>query len=261
MATAKELVEALIESPWDAEDLLREVSKADKAAVRAELLGRAKDKNPDSGVMTALGQFPDAEVITALAKVVTDNKADSDVVEAAAEAICEMETPEARTIVDTFFDHEDNGVVRIAIENVQDKPAALVKRLLSLFELVEKRGDDLMMHSLVGRLEEAAPTDKNVVAAFAKHWDFSVKHKKTLMASNAIFDALIEHAPDSPVAQGAFEAALASGTEYGIVRGRAALALTGHDAATHVKELKKMKGLQPSSSSLRSAALKKLGAK
>lgn len=261
MGSAKDVVEALVESPWDAEDLLEEVSKADKAAVRVELLRRAQEKNPDSGVMTALGQFPDAEVLTALAKVVADNEADSDVVEAAAEAICEMETPAARKVVATFFDHAEDGVVRIAIENVQDKPTALVKRLLSLFELVDERGDDLMMHSLVGRLEEAAPTDENVIAAFAKYWDFSVKHKTTLMASNAIFDALLEHAPDSPVAQSAFAAALASGTEYGIVRGRAALALTGHDTDTHVKELKKMKGLQPSSSSLRSAALKKLGKK
>ena len=61
--------------------------------------------------------------------------------------------------------------------------------------------------------------------------------------------------------QEVFVAAVASGHEYGIVRGRCALALTGRDTATHVKELKKMKGLEASSSSFRAEALKQLATK
>src|SRR5688572_2889133 len=44
MGDVTRVVEALIESPWDGDDLLEPLSKTDKAAVRKELIKRATKK-------------------------------------------------------------------------------------------------------------------------------------------------------------------------------------------------------------------------
>jgi HEAT repeat protein len=252
------VVEAMVAAPWDADDLVKPLSKNDRAAVRKALLARAA-KTPERYAVSALGAFRDAETIALLQKLLANKKLGSGPHVGAAVALTTMETPAADKVLAGLLTHPVESVVRAAVESIQGKPAAIVKTLLPMIDAIAKRGDDLLMCDVVEKLVAAAPQNKDVIAALAKHWEFSVKHGKTLMGSNAIFDALIEHAPDSPVAQAMFVAAVASGHEYGIVRGRAALALTGRDTATHVKELKKMKGLAASSSSFRVSALKRIG--
>lgn len=257
VADVKAIVESMIEAPWDADDLVKPLSKADQAVVRQELLDRTA-KSPERYAVQALGAFRDAGVIAFLQKLLANKKAGSGPHVGAAVALTNMETPAADKVLAGLLTHPEENVARAAVESIQGTPAMILKTLLPMIDSIAKRGRDLLMTDVVEKLAAAAPTNKDVIAALAKHWEFSVKHYTTLMASNAIFDALIEHAPDSPVAQAMFVAAVASGHEYGIVRGRAALALTGRDTATHVKELKKMKGLEASSSSFRVSALKKL---
>lgn len=252
-----DVVEQLIESPWEAEDLLEPLSNADRAAVREQLLERASE-DPSTDVMQVLGHFPDAEVLERLKEVLCSD-ADEDVQEGAAEGIAEMkELPAAKAGLRELVDHEVDGVARIAIENLQDDPAAIVTLLLPRVDQLAARGDDLLMAALVEKLVEVAATNADVVAALARHWDFGIEHDTTYLASNAIFDALIDHAPTSEQAQAAFAAAVAHADEYGRVRGHGALALTTDNITEHVTALNKMKGLQPSGSQLRKNALVKL---
>lgn len=257
------LVDKVVEEPWHADKLLGPLADGDKAAVRAALLAKIDEDGDalDSGVPAALGSFADEEVVVALQRVV-DSDVDSDVADAAAESIGDIAKtlPTARGAVRELLEHENDDIARAAIEGLQETPEALVELLLPRIDAFADRGDDLLMFQLVKRLVAVAPTRPEIVAALARHWDFSVKHATTLMASNAIFDALITHAPDSAEAQAAFAAAVAHESEYGKVRGHAALALTGRDTPVHVKALKSMKGLKPSSGSLRKAALDRVAA-
>jgi hypothetical protein len=252
-----ELVEQLIESPWEAEDLLEPLSDADRAVVREQLLALAKE-DPSTDVMQVLGQFPDAEVLATLQAVLRSD-ADEDVQEGAAEGIAEMkQLPEAKAALRALIDHEIDGVAKRAIEGLEDDPAAIVALLLPRIDELAGRGEDLLMAAVIEKLVEAAPTDEQVVAALARHWHFAITHDNTYFASNAIFDALIDHAPDSEAAQAAFRAAAAHEHEYAQVRGHGALALTTDEISEHVTILNKMKGLQPSGSQLRKNALEKL---
>lgn len=252
-----DVVEQLIESPWEAEDLLEPLSSADRAAVREQLLAHAHE-DPSTDVMQVLGQFPDAEVLATLQQVLGSD-ADEDIQEGAAEGIAQMQTlPAARATLRELVDHEIDGVARIAIENLEDEPAAIVALLLPRVDALAERGEDLLMTAVVEKLVAAAPTDEDVVAALARHWAFGLEHDTTYMASNAIFDALIDHAPTTAQAQAAFAAAVAREDQYAMVRGHAALALTTDDITKHVAALDKMKGLQPSGSQLRKNALQKL---
>ncbi len=260
MERTLEVVAAMIGEPWNADDLLEPLSKADRAAVRAELLQRAKAKKPEKEIMEVLGQFPDAEVIATLQKVLADKQAGSGPHVRAAVGLKKMGTPAALKALRAHLEHPEDNVAHTVVESYQDeKPATVIKTLLPLVDRFAKRGDDLLMLEVVDRLVAAAPTSKDVIAALARNWKFSVTHDTSLMASNAIFDALVDHAPDSPVAQSAFVEAMGSREEYGQVRGRCALALTGRDTATHVQVLKKMRGLDASSGSFRKDALDQLG--
>jgi hypothetical protein len=252
-----ELVEQLIESPWEAEDLLAPLGAVERAAVREQLLARAQE-DPSNDVMQVLGQFPDAEVLAALREVLR-SELDDDVQEGAAEGIAEMKTlPAAAAALRELVDHSIDGVARIAIEDLEDPPEAIVELLLARIDAIARRGEDLLMAAVVAKLVEAAPSNPEVVGALARHWDFGIVHHTTYFAANAIFDALIDHAPSSAAAQAAFEAAVAHEHEYAKVRGHGALALTTDNIREHVTALENMKGLQPSGSSLRKSALEKL---
>ena len=227
----EEAVAKLLESPWDTDEIVKGLSKAQQA-----------------------------EVLHMLERVVKSRAADSDTRVAAVQAIFELPGPAAKAAVREHIDHVDVRVALEAIESFEARAADVVTLLLARIDAIAKRGDDLLMKAVVYRLVSAGPRRPAVIAALAKHWRFSVDHRTTLMASNEIFDALLEYAPRSLVAQAAFEAAAADDTEYGQVRGRAALALTGRDVARHVAALKKMTGLKPSSRSLRKSALDQLAA-
>lgn len=252
-----EVVEQLIESPWEAEDLLEPLSSADRAAVREQLLTLAEE-DPSTDVMQVLGHFPDAEVLAVLKQVLRSD-ADEDVQEGAADGIAEMKAlPEAMAALRELIDHEIDGVATRAIENLEDEQDALVELLLSRIDAIAERGDDLLMAAVIARLVAATPTSEDVVAALARHWDFAIIHSTTYFAANAIFDALIDHAPTSETTQAAFVAAVAHEDEYAKVRGHGALALTTDEITKHVTALNKMKGLRPSGSQLRKNALQKL---
>lgn len=252
-----EVVEQLIESPWEAEDLLEPLSSADRAAVREQLLVLAEE-DPSTDVMQVLGQFPDVEVLAVLKQVLRSD-ADEDLQEGAAEGIAEMKSlPAAMAALRELVDHEVDGVAKRAIESLQDEPNAILELLLPRVDALAERGEDLLMAAVVEKLVEVAPTNEVVVATLARHWDFAITHDTTYFAANAIFDALIDHAPDSEAAQAAFSAAVAHEHEYAKVRGHGALALTTDNITEHVAALNEMKGLQPSGSQLRKNALQKL---
>lgn len=249
------VLEQLIEEPWNADELLPPLSDADKQAIRKALIARiAADGDAlKSGVPAALGSFPDDEVLVALQRVLT-LKCTKDVSEAAVESMGKIgkHVPAVQGVLRGLLDHRDYGVVRIAIEYLDDPHAFVLPRIDEL----AARGEDSLMQKVVERLIEK-PTPE-VIAALARHWDFVIKHGKTAGASNAIFDALIQHAPASKEAQAVFASAIAHDHEYAKVRGHAALALTTDNIVEHVKILNKMTGLKPSGSSLRKGALAKL---
>jgi hypothetical protein len=244
-------LEQLIEEPWHAADLLSPLSDAERAAIRQALLDKVVDE-VESGVPAALGSFPDAEVLAALQRVLTVETAE-DVYEAAVESIGKLSehVPAAQGVLRELLDHEDDGVVRVAIEYLDDP-----KLLLPRVDALAARGADSLMEKLVERLLEDPTPD--VVTAIARHWDFVIKHGKTAGASNAIFDALIDHAPQSKEARAVFAAAVAHDSEYAKVRGHAALALTTDAISEHVEALNTLKGLKPSGLQLRKNALVKL---
>lgn len=249
------MLEQLIEEPWNGDDLLPPLSDAERAKIRQALIDKiATDGDAlESGVPAALGWFPDAEVLAALQRVLP-LKTTKDVHEAAVKSIGKLSehVPAAQGVLRGLLDHQDYGVVRIAVEHLDDPHTHVLPRI----DALAARGQDSLMEQIVERLIEN-PTPE-VIAALARHWDFVIKHGKTAGASNAIFDALIEHAPRSEVAQDVFAAAIAHPDEYAQVRGHAALALTTENIVEHVKVLNKMKGLKPSGSSLRKGALAKL---
>ncbi len=244
-------LEELIEEPWNADELLPPLSGAERATIRQALIEKIAD-GVESGVPAALGSFPDPEVLSALRRVFTV-KATKDVYEAAVESVGKLsdDVPAAQGVLRELLDHEDDGVVCVAIEYLDD-PELLLPRIDEL----AARGSDSLMEKLVERLVEHPTPD--VIAAIARHWDFVIKHGKTAGASNAIFDALIEYAPDSKEAQAVFAAAIAHDDAYAKVRGHAALALTTDAIVDNVKVLNKMTGLEPSGSQLRKNALVKL---
>lgn len=247
-----EVVAALIDEPWNGDDLLPPLSEADRAAVRAALLAKVADEDLVSGVPAGLGWFADAEVLEAL-KTVVRRKLRSDVTDAAIKSIGKLGLPAGTAFLRELVTHDDIKLAGAAAKTLEEGPAFW----LPLIDAVAKRGDDGMMSAVIEQLAESA-TDPGVLDAFARHWNFAIVHGKTLTASNAIFDALIDHAPRSKQAQAVFAAALATEAEYAQVRGLAAMALTSDDITPHVKKLEALKGLKPSGVSLRSGALKKL---
>lgn len=259
--SVEDVIEKLIEEPWDGDEIIPPLSDADKATVRAALLAKIEEDGDDleSGVPAGLEWFADDEVVAALQKVI-ESDADSDVIEAAVESIGTIaETlPSARPALHALLDHDNEDVVKVAIKGLKGPPEAILELLLPRVDTFAELGEDMVMFNLVTKLVEAAPTHPGVIAALARHWDFAIKHDKTLMAANKIMDALVEHGPQSQEAQAVFATAVAHEHEWAKVQGHAALALTGPDITEHVRELNKMKGLKPSSSSLRKKALDKL---
>ncbi len=247
------VLQQLIESPWEANELLPPLSDADRAAIRAALLEKIDGDKLESGVPAALRSFADAEVLAALQRVLAMD-VPADVREAAAESIATIaaKLPAARAALRELIEHADSGVARIAIESLDD----ITPALLPILDSLAARGDDSLMSAIVEQLART-PTPA-VIAALARHWSFAIIHGKTLVASNLIFDTLIDHAPRSTEAQAAFAAAAAHGESYAKVRGFAALALTTDDILANVKALNALKGLKPSGSSLRKSALAKL---
>lgn len=259
--SVEEVIEKLIEEPWHGDKIIPPLSDADKATVRAALLAKIEEDGDDleSGVPAGLEWFADDEVVAALQKVI-ESDADSDVIEAAVESIGTIaETlPSARPALHALLEHDNEDVVKVAIKGLKESPEKTLELLLPRVDAYAELGEDMVMFNLVTKLVEAAPTHPGVIAALARHWDFSIKHSTTALAANKIFDTLIDHAPRSAEAQAAFAAAVAHEDEYGKVQGHGALALTTDDITANVKALKAMKGLKPSGSSLRKKALDKL---
>jgi len=249
-----EALEQLIEEPWNGGDLLPPLSDAERTAIRAGLLARVESDGDqmDTGVPAALAWFADAEVLATLKRVVASNVRGVVAEEAASSiGVIAKTLPAAQAVLRELLTHEDSGVVRMAVEHIDD--GALV---LPLIDALAAHANDTLMASVIAKLAET-PTPQ-VIEAIARHWDFAIVHNKTSSASNKIFDTLIDHAPHSKVAQAVFATAVAHADEYAQVRGLAALALTSDDITPHVKKLKTMKGLKPSGSSLRKSALTKL---
>ncbi|MFT3709364.1 MAG: hypothetical protein QM817_17130 [Archangium sp.] len=249
----------LDEEPWNADDLIEPLSAAQKKALHAELLKRAKSA-PTSSIVCGLAQFPDDKSVSALEAVLRmkDRGGVHAEVPSALSDIIEAGNKKALAPLQKLLDHKDPSVVREAIEALPESRET-TKLVLERFDVFTKTNDDLVVLNAVEKLEPELADDDDVRDAFVRNWDFALRKKhNTLMASNAIFDALIEHRSDDPKAREAFAAAAAHKAEYAQVRGYAALALSGVDVATNKAALKKLKLQDISSRSLRSSALKEL---
>ncbi|MBL8909995.1 MAG: hypothetical protein JNM17_04735 [Archangium sp.] len=157
-----------------------------------------------------------------------------------------------------LVEHPKPSVAREAIEALPQSREHK-KVVLSRFDACAKSGDDLLLLAAVEHLTPSLDDDA-VVEAFARHWDFGIRTTNTLMASNAIFDALISEAPKHALARATFEAAARHRHEYGQVRGLAALALTGVDTRENRKKLVALQLKDLSSRSLRNSAIQLLNA-
>jgi hypothetical protein len=253
------ILSQLDEEPWNADDLIGALDARTKKALHAELLKRARTK-PTSSIVAALAQFPDDTTVKAL-EAVLKLKVGGGVheeVPGALSEIAEAGNKKALVPLRKLLDHPKKDVVREALDGLP--PSTEHTRLvLERFDAFAKTNDDLVMLNAVELLEPELADDDDVRDAFVRNWDFALrKPHNTLTASNAIFDALIEHRADDPKAREAFAAAAAHEAEYAQVRGYAALALVGVDVAANKAALKKLKLKEISSRSLRSTALKAL---
>lgn len=249
----------LDDEPWNADEIVERLDAASKKQLHGELLKRAKSK-PTSWIVAALGEFPDDATLRALEGVLKA-KVDDGVhaeVPGTLGKLIEAGSKKALVPLRKLLDHDEHEVLREALEELPPS-AEHTTLVLERFETFAKTNDDLVMLNAVEFLEPALAKNDDVRDAFVAHWDFALRKKhNTLMASNAIFDALIAHRSKDPAAREAFAAAAAHQAEYAQVRGYAALALSGVDVAANKAALKKLKLKDISSKSLRSSALKQL---
>jgi hypothetical protein len=115
--------------------------------------------------------------------------------------------------------------------------AQLAANIVDRIQHIAALGDDLTMSTAIEALAPRHTQDSRVLATIAGQWDFSVRNQGMLMASNAVFDGLVEHAPSERVTTEVLERALASEDPYLKARGIGGLAALGRDMSEHIPTL------------------------
>lgn len=245
------------EEPWNADDIIAPLDKKTRAQLHEKLLDLCR-KKPTASMVKALGEFPgDATLDTLL--VLVRKKPKGGVLERIPGVLEKVGGKRAIEALRKLVTFPKPSVARLAIEGLPQSREH-TRLVLEHFDACAESGDDLLLLAAVEHLTPSLEKNDEVVEAFARHWDFGIRTTNTLMASNAIFDALIAEVPQHPVARAAFEAAAKHEHEYGQVRGLAALALTGIDTRENRKTLVALKLKDISSRSLRKSALDQLNA-
>lgn len=237
--SAEDIADALVESPWDVDELLEHADEALREEVRAIVLAKLAAA-PDAELVAAAATLPGASATVGIIAALHGSPG-ADVREAVAEALAECEGDEVWATLERLLDDETPSVVRAAVESLAEVAArdgrdGLADEIFARLERWVSQGDDLTLSTIVEILGKQAAADPRTVAAIAPLWDISVRRGGTLMASNAVFDALAAIAPNDPRTVATFENALVSDSAYLRARGIKGLAAT-RDMSAHLPTL------------------------
>ena len=232
---AKSIAAALVESPWDAEELFEGVASGTKDEVRTLLLGKLARK-PDEELVAALATLPHPDTTAALLALLA-NANERDLRGAVADALGDCPGDDAHAALVALLDDPEPDLVGAVVEGLakHDDPQ-LAAHIFARLDRWAAQGDDLMLHTVVTALREHAANDPRTVPALASLWDLAARHDGTLMASNAVYDALAA-LPVRDLTVATFERAVAHAHPYLQARGIGGLAALGRDVEAHLPTL------------------------
>ncbi len=237
--SAEAIAKALIESPWDGDELLDGATHATQDAVRALLL-MALAAEPNAEVVAALSALPSPATTAALLTTLASAE-DDDLLEAIAEALGACPGDESRAALVSLLDASAPNVIGAAVESLAvHADPRLAEHLFARLEPWAELGDDLLLYTAVGTLREQAASDPRLLPALVSLWDLALRHVGTLMASNAVYEALatLTQTPDAQhLVVTTFERAAASPDGYLQARGIGGLAAIGRDVERYLPRL------------------------